>query len=64
MYDLSNETMKKRCVVLVHALVGKQHSDSWWYKYNKTLENTPHEIWKTDPNRVYKYLMGSVDVYT
>lgn len=63
MYDLSEELMRKRCVVLVTALVGKDHSDSWWYTHNKYFDSTPQQVWSTDPMKVYQYLMGSVDVY-
>lgn len=63
MYDLSEELMRKRCVVLVTALVGKDHSDNWWYTHNKHFNSTPQQVWSTDPMKVYKYLMGSVDVY-
>jgi hypothetical protein len=64
MYDLSEELMKKRCVALVTALVGRAHSDNWWYRHNKHFNNTPQQVWKTDPAKVYKYLMGSVDTYS
>ena len=63
MYDLSEEIMRKRCVILVTALVGKEYRDSWWYKHNTTLKATPQELWNTDPTKVYQYLMGSVDIY-
>lgn len=49
--------MRKRCEVLVIALVGENLSNRWWNSYNKAFNMTANEQYDIDPKVVYDYLM-------
>lgn len=49
---------RKRCEVLVIALLGKKLAEKWWESPNKAFDQrTPEEQWQLDPESVYDYLM-------
>lgn len=53
------DNMKKRCDWLLTALVGSNLVESWWVSPNKNWDmKTPKEVFATDPESVYNYLMG------
>lgn len=53
------EIMLARCKVLVIAMLGKELAVNWWTSRNKAFDmQTPEEVWKTEPDKVYSYLMG------
>lgn len=60
MDDVQREHIcKQRAVVLVIALVGKKHADTWWNSPNKAFDGqTPAGEWIRNYERVYSYLMS------
>jgi hypothetical protein len=55
---MNSTIMKKRCDVLLIALVGKDLAPKWWDSRNKAFDDkTPSEQWEIDPQSVYDYLM-------
>ena len=54
--------MRKLCEALVISLVGKELAETWWNSANKAFDGkTPGEIYNSNPERVYNYLMRSAD---
>lgn len=55
------DQMKQRCDVLLIAMLGKQHVETWWSKENQAFNMlTPLNQWELDPVLVYQYLMGQL----
>jgi len=55
------DQIKKRCDVLLIAMLGKQHVEAWWSKENLAFNMlTPLKQWELDPVLVYRYLMGQL----
>lgn len=53
------EIMLARCQVLVIAMLGKDNAPNWWASRNKAFDmQTPEDVWKTEPEKIYNYLMG------
>lgn len=50
---------RARCEALVLGLVGsKELAKAWWTSANKAFDSaTPEEVWQTDYETVYRYLM-------
>lgn len=55
---MNEQIMLGRACALVIALVGKDAASWWWKSRNKAFDmQTPEEFWKTNPEKVYNYLM-------
>ncbi len=55
---MDEKIMLGRSHALVIALCGRDVADSWWKGKNKAFDmQTPEEVWKTEPEKVYNYLM-------
>lgn len=55
---LPKDIMLKRCEVLLIAMLGEEMAPKWWDSRNKAFDmKTPKEVWKTEPEKVYEYLM-------
>ena len=53
--------LKKDCDRMLESLLGLKHSKIWWDSPNKAFDmETPINIFNTEPNRVYNYLMSHV----
>lgn len=53
-----SEVLRNRCNILLTALLGKEHAESWWDSPNKRFDGeTPRKVFDSEPNRVYNYLM-------
>ena len=53
------ENMRMRCDALLLALLGTPLAKDWWHFRNKAFDMlTPEEVWKTDPTKVYEYLLN------
>jgi hypothetical protein len=62
--DIQLSKMKRECNGYLDSLVGESNVDEWWNKKNKAfLGATPHEVWQTDPKKVYQYLVTAGDGY-
>ena len=57
------EDLKLRCDLLLVSLVGEKLVEKWWQSYNKFFEDTPANVFLSDPNRVYDYIIPHVDGY-
>ena len=54
--------MRKRCEVLVIAMVGKELAEKWWTGSNRAFNGaTPEQIYSVTPSVVYAYLMKSAE---
>lgn len=55
---MDEKIMLGRSHALVIAMIGRLAADSWWKSKNKAFDmQTPEEVWKTEPEKVYNYLM-------
>jgi hypothetical protein len=62
--DIQLSKMKRECNGYLISLIGENNVDEWWNKKNKAfLGATPHEVWQTDPKKVYQYLVTAGDGY-
>ena len=53
------ENLKKRCDLLLEAMVGPNLVEKWWQSPNKAFDmKTAEEQFDIDPKVVYNYLMG------
>ena len=57
------EDLKVRCDLLLASLVGEKLVEKWWQSHNKFFEDTPANVFLSDPNRVYDYNLSHVDGY-
>ena len=56
---LKSTSVKQRCNVLLIALMGKDHVDSWWNSRNHAFNMlTGNQQWEIDPESVYSYLLS------
>lgn len=57
--NMTNEQIRKRCEVLLIAMLGKEHAISWWTRSNKHFKGeTPEAVFERAPDEVYQYLMN------
>jgi hypothetical protein len=55
---MNEQLMLGRCHALLIAMIGKDAAPRWWSGQNKAFDmQTPEEVWKTEPEKVYNYLM-------
>jgi hypothetical protein len=53
------ENLKKKCDLLLQAMVGPNLVNKWWQSPNKAFDmKTAQEQFDIDPKVVYNYLMG------
>lgn len=53
-----NDQLMSRCNALLIAIVGIDAAYKWWESRNKAFDmQTPDEVWKTEPEKVYGYLL-------
>jgi len=53
-----NENLKKKCDILLAAMLGKDNIEGWWRSRNKAFNMmTAQEQFDIDPVIVYNYLM-------
>ena len=53
------ENLKKKCDLLLQAMVGPNLVNKWWQSPNKAFDmKTAQEQFDIDPEVVYNYLMG------
>lgn len=58
------QIMRNRCESMILSMVGKDYTNVWWNSPNKAFqEKTPNEVFDTDPERVYDYIIGHIDGY-
>lgn len=56
------QLMRKRCEVIVTALVGQELADQWWNGPNRAFGgDTPEQMYSVTPSVVYAYLMKSLE---
>lgn len=56
---LKSTSVKQRCNVLLIALMGKDHVESWWNSRNRAFNTlTGNQQWEIDPESVYSYLLS------
>lgn len=55
---VQDELLRKKCDLLLQALVGDKLINEWWEGHNKAFNMTPNEQWKNDPRVVFDYLCG------
>lgn len=61
---MDSDLIKKRCDALLIAMLGSKMAPEWWQSRNKAFDmQTPFEVFGSDPDKVYKYLLGHVDGY-
>jgi hypothetical protein len=54
--------MRARCEALITAMVGQELALQWWNGANRAFAgNTPEQMYSTDPEAVYAYLMRSAE---
>jgi hypothetical protein len=54
--------MRARCEALIIAMVGQKLAPQWWNGANRAFAgNTPEQMYSTDPEAVYAYLMRSAE---
>ena len=54
-----SENLKKKCDLLLQAIVGPNLVEKWWQSRNKAFDmKTGQEQFDIDPKVVYNYLMG------
>jgi len=54
-----SENLKKKCDLLLQAMVGPNLVNKWWQSRNKAFDmKTAKEQFDIDPEVVYNYLMG------
>lgn len=57
---MNDENRRKRCEVLLIAMLGRKLAAEWWDRPNKAFDGlTPQTAYITDPDKVYQYLMRS-----
>lgn len=55
---IDKEKTRKKCNVLLEAMVGPSLVDQWWDSKNKHWDlRTPNEVFEEDPKSVFSYLM-------
>jgi hypothetical protein len=55
----TNENLKRKCDILLEAMVGPNLVDPWWQSKNRAFDmKTPKEQFDINPEVVYSYLMG------
>lgn len=55
---------RRRCETLLNSMLGVEQAPDWWTRVNYAFDGrTPNDMWIIDPDRVYKYVIGSVDGY-
>lgn len=53
------DQMKRRCDLLLEAMIGPNLVEQWWQSKNRAFDmKTPKEQFDIDPEVVYSYLMG------
>lgn len=58
------QIMRNRCEVMILSMVGKDYTNVWWNSPNKAFQGkTPNEVFETDPERVYDYVIGHINGY-
>lgn len=58
------QIMRQRAETAVLALLGVDFAKTWWNSSNFEFQGrTPEEMWMLDPQRVYQYLVGTIDGY-
>lgn len=51
--------LKEKCDRILISLIGPNNIEKWWNSTNKGLNNRkPVEVWETDSNKVYRYLLN------
>lgn len=56
------QLMRKRCEVIVTALVGQELADQWWNGPTRAFGgDTPEQMYSVAPSVVYAYLMKSLE---
>lgn len=54
--------MRRRCETYICSLVGADGAAAWWNTTNREFGGlTANQQWNSDPDVVYKYLLGYVD---
>lgn len=54
--------LRQRCDWLLTAMLGRDGVEAWWQSPNRAFDmRTAREQFELDPQRVYRYLMDSVD---
>lgn len=57
-----SDLMRARCEALITAMVGQELALQWWNGANRAFAgNTPEQMYSTDPEAVYAYLMRSAE---
>lgn len=55
------EKKRKNCDMILTALLGESLVKSWWNSRNLSFDMlTPEEVWSTDSDKVYKYLLDQI----
>lgn len=56
--------MRNRCEIMILSMVGKDYANVWWNSPNKAFQGkTPNEVFDTDPEQVYDYIIGHINGY-
>lgn len=59
---MNDENRRKRCEALIIAMLGRKLALDWWNNPNKAFDGrTPEMAYKTEPDKVYAYLMHSAE---
>lgn len=55
------EKKRKNCDMILTALLGESLVKAWWNSRNLSFDMlTPEEVWSTDSDKVYKYLLDQI----
>ena len=58
------QIMRNRCESMILSMVGKDYANTWWNSPNKAFQGkTPNEVFDTDPEQVYDYIIGHINGY-
>ena len=58
------QIMRNRCEIMILSMVGKDYTNIWWNSPNKAFQGkTPNEMFDTDPEQVYDYIIGHINGY-
>lgn len=58
------QLMRRRCEVMIVSMIGAEMAPDWWDRKNYAFDSeTPNDMWMMDPDRVYRYVIGSVEGY-